>query len=209
MAELRVKLGFTNVTDSGVIDAGRAVVKGLDGNKDFPNPPVSVADLRVAVEDFKQAVALRSMGGKLATAQKNAKRKTLVKLLRLEGLYVEANCDDDEAKLTSTGFTAKSQSRTRTPCPKAVIKRVDNGHSTQLIVRVRAITNAQVYELRHALIGPDGSQGPWIENEKYSNSRAMPVEGLKPGSIYIFQVRAIGGSTRYGDWSDTVSHMSM
>jgi hypothetical protein len=209
MAELRVKLGFTNVTDSGVIDIGRAVVKGLDGNKDFPNPPVSVEDLRVAVEDFKQAVELRSLGGTLATAQKNARRKTLVKLLRLEGLYVEAHCDDDEAKLLSTGFTAKSHNRTRTPCPKAVIKRVDNGLATQLIVRVRAIENAQVYELRHALVGPDGSQGPWIETEKYSNSRAMPVEGLKPGSVYIFQVRAIGGSTRHGDWSDTVSHMSM
>ena len=37
----------------------------------------------------------------------------------------------------------------------------------------------------------------------------MPVNGLTPGTNYTFQVRAIGGSTGYSDWSDPVSHMSM
>jgi hypothetical protein len=35
------------------------------------------------------------------------------------------------------------------------------------------------------------------------------VAGLIPGSIYSMQVRAVGGSTGYSDWSDPVSHMVM
>ena len=37
----------------------------------------------------------------------------------------------------------------------------------------------------------------------------MPVGGLMPGGNYQFQVRAVGCSTGYSDWSDPVSHMSM
>lgn len=37
----------------------------------------------------------------------------------------------------------------------------------------------------------------------------MPLNGLTPGTQYQVQVRAIGGSTGYSDWSDSVSHMSM
>jgi len=37
----------------------------------------------------------------------------------------------------------------------------------------------------------------------------MPVNGLVPGTMYQVQVRAIGGSTGYSDWSDAVHHMCM
>ncbi|MGH7976559.1 MAG: fibronectin type III domain-containing protein [Limisphaerales bacterium] len=32
---------------------------------------------------------------------------------------------------------------------------------------------------------------------------------LTPGAMYSVQVRAVGGSTGYSDWSDPVSHMAM
>jgi hypothetical protein len=35
----------------------------------------------------------------------------------------------------------------------------------------------------------------------------MTISGLTPGTTYVFQVRAIGGSTRYSDWSNPVSRM--
>jgi hypothetical protein len=37
----------------------------------------------------------------------------------------------------------------------------------------------------------------------------MPLNGLTHGTQYQVLVRAIGDSTAYNDWSDTVSHMSM
>jgi chitodextrinase len=35
----------------------------------------------------------------------------------------------------------------------------------------------------------------------------MSVNGLTPGTTYVFQVRAVGGSTGYSDWSNPVSRM--
>jgi chitodextrinase len=35
----------------------------------------------------------------------------------------------------------------------------------------------------------------------------MTIDGLTAGTTYMFQVRAVGGSTRYSDWSNPVSRM--
>jgi hypothetical protein len=53
---------------------------------------------------------------------------------------------------------------------------------------------------------------PWLNSVYYLDSPArptMPANGLTPGTTNRFQVRAIGGSTGYTNWSDPVSHISM
>ncbi len=89
------------------------------------------------------------------------------------------------------------------------IKEISNGMSGQLVVRVTPVANAKCYEVRHALIGTNGAPGAWQDSGLFTNSRAMAVGGLTPGGTYQFQVRAVGGSTGYSDWSDPVSHMSL
>jgi len=37
----------------------------------------------------------------------------------------------------------------------------------------------------------------------------IAINGLSAGTLYKLEVRAIGGSTGYSDWSDSVEHMSM
>jgi hypothetical protein len=71
------------------------------------------------------------------------------------------------------------------------------------------VANAKTYEGRYALGPAGGMQGRWRSAGLFTNSRAMPVNGLTPGANYVFQFRAIGGSTGYSDWSDPVGHMSM
>lgn len=84
-----------------------------------------------------------------------------------------------------------------------------DGISGQLIVRVGPVANAKCYELRYALIGAGGTPGPWQDGGLFTNSRSMAINSLTPGGNYQFQVRAVGGSTGYSDWSDPVSHMSL
>ena len=43
----------------------------------------------------------------------------------------------------------------------------------------------------------------------FTNFRNMPLNNLAPGTSYQVHVRAIGGSTGYGDWSGSVRHMGM
>jgi hypothetical protein len=93
--------------------------------------------------------------------------------------------------------------------PKAVIVAVDNGLSGELVVRVRAMENAKMYQPQSAPIADGQSQGPWQDADVSSNSRAICVRGLTPGILYAVRVRALGGSTGTSDWSDPVTHRCM
>ena len=69
--------------------------------------------------------------------------------------------------------------------------------------------NANGYEARYAAIGAGGTPGPWQTGQVFPNTRTLAVNGLTPGNSYPIQVRALGGSTQYSDWSDSVQHMSL
>ena len=75
--------------------------------------------------------------------------------------------------------------------------------------RVTRIKNAKNYEVRYALVDGNGAPGPWQSGGIHSSSRGQLVNGLTPGAMYQFQVRAVGGSTGYSDWSQTVSERSL
>jgi len=83
------------------------------------------------------------------------------------------------------------------------------GHATELVLRVVAIRNVRMYQVRCTLHPWDGKEESWEPAGTFRNSRSMRVGNLKPGKMYAFQVRALGGSTGSGDWSDPVSHMCM
>jgi hypothetical protein len=58
-----------------------------------------------------------------------------------------------------------------------------------------------------------GNINPKFKTSMKSKMRKRPITpalyGLTPGTTYSLQVRAVGGSTGYSDWSDAVSHMSL
>jgi hypothetical protein len=214
MNQLRVLLGFTSSSDPSVLERAQAVHDHLYTSPLWavpPNPviPVTAAALDTAMGAFSIALAAADLGGPADTADKNAKRDALVTLLRQLASYVQANHDNDLAKLLASGFEAVSTSRASVPLETPTIKDILNGMSGQLILRVSRIDNAKAYEVRYALIGPNGAPGLWLTGGLHTSSRSMPVGGLTPGGNYQFQVRAIGGSTGYSDWSDPVSHMSL
>ena len=206
--QLRVLLGFSSAGDHQLEETAGAVIKGLTGNATYPAPPVTPASLQTALTAFTAAIAAREQGGSQATADKSNKRDALIGLLRQMAAYVQMNCGNDMAKLLSSGFDAVSTSRAQTALDAPDILSLDNGNTGQLLIKVTPITNAKAYEVRYAAVA-GGTPGAWQGGGLYTNSRSMPLNGLTPGTLYQVQVRAIGGSTGYSDWSDPVSHMSM
>ena len=206
--QIRVLLGFTTAGDHQLEDTAGAVIKGLTENATYASPPVTLAALQTALTAFSTAIAAQEQGGAAATADKNNKRDTLVGLLRQLAGYVQQNCGNDLAKLLSSGFEAVSASRSQRPLDTPRILSLDNGNTGQLLVKVSPIANAKCYEVRYAAL-TSGTPGQWQSGGLFTNSRAMPVNGLTPGTMYQVQVRAIGGTTGYSDWSDPVSHMSL
>lgn len=214
MPQIRVLLNFASASDPGLVVKGQAVHGSLYTSPLWavpPNPaiPVTAAALETALSDFSIADAAATQGGPADTAMKNVKREALISLLRQLASYVQDNHGNDLSKLLASGFEAVSTNRTSVPLSTPSIKEIVNGISCQLIVRAGRVDNARAYEVRYALVGPDDAPGPWQSGQLFTSARGMKIGGLTPGGMYTFQVRAIGGSTGYSDWSDPVSHMSL
>jgi hypothetical protein len=128
-------------------------------------------------------------------------------LLRRLRHYVDENCGNDLSVLLSSGFQAAVTTRVRLPLANPSILNLGLGNSTELVLKVTPIAHAKCYEVRMAVVGAGNTPGPWQSAGLFTNSRSMTINGLTPGTTYMFQVRAVGGSTRYSDWSNPVSRM--
>jgi hypothetical protein len=204
MAIFHISLSFAQLPDSELDEFTSGVVAGLTGNPAFTAPVVSIPDLSAAQTAFEDAMTAMTQGGTQSTANKNAKRGGLVTLLRKEANYVQLTGANDLPALLSSGFLVNSTSRTKSPLDTPNIIEIDNGMTTQLIVRAQGVDNARAYEVQ-----VKNGTGGWVPAGTFTQARRMVLAGLIPGSIYSVQVRAVGGSTGYSDWSDPVSHMVM
>jgi hypothetical protein len=206
---LHVALGYASVTDADLVAQALAAHDGVKAHPElFPNPP----DLQVvsaAIQSFQNAMVAAQDGGKKAVAEKKKQRTALIKVLRPLGHYVEANCKDDPTILAASGFKAVSKVRVvPQPTEKGAIAGVTNGKmSGQVIVKGKKVAKARSYVLRSAPIGADGKPGNWTELG-VTNSRAIPVQGLTPGTNYAFQLRALG-ALGYGDWSEIATRIAI
>ena len=210
MASPRVLTNFSRAADDSLKVIAGTIHQGLTGNPAFPNPTVPLPALEAAIRAFSAALVAQTQGGTVATADKKDKRETLVTLLRKLAGYVEDNCGGNLATLLSSGFVAVKTSHVQAHLPAPFIVRLLNGNTGQLLVKLRKpIANAKCYELRYAVVGADGTPGPWQNGGLNSNSRALALNGLTPGTTYNVQIRAIGGSTGHSDWSGPASHMSL
>lgn len=209
MPHLRVYVGFVSEPDHIVEETTGAVLDNLYTCPAYATPPVTKVALEAALTDFTDAIAQQQQGGTASTAEKVAKRDALIVLLRQLASYVEVTCNSDMATLLASGFKAVSTNHAQQPLARPGITSVSNGASGQLLVRITAIANARCYEVRYATVAAGGALGPWQNAGLFTNSRNMPINNLTPGTTYEVQVRAVGGSTGYSDWSDPSQHMSM
>ncbi|MGH7952794.1 MAG: fibronectin type III domain-containing protein [Limisphaerales bacterium] len=203
MTPYHVSLNFAQLPDSALDEFTGAVVAGLTGNAAFPTPAVSLADLSAAQTAFEDAMTAMSQGGTQATADKNNKRDALVALLRQEAQYVQLNGKNDLPTLLSSGFQVNSTNTAQSPLDTPIIAQITNEMSGSLSVRVKGVANARAYEAQTK------NGAGWTPAGTFTQARNMVLPGLTPGQVYSVQVRAVGGSTGYSDWSDPVSHMAM
>jgi len=204
---IRIADGLRTQSAERLITTAGAIINGLTGNPSFPAPPVDMKTLQAAVDDLNAALAAQPQGGPSATAEKNNKKEALIALLRRLRHYVDENCGNDLSVLLSSGFQAAVTTRTRLPLANPSILNLGLGNSTELVLKVTPIAHAKCFEVRMAVVGAGNTPGPWQTAGLFTNSRSMTIDGLTPGTTYMFQVRAVGGSTRYSDWSNPVSRM--
>lgn len=203
MVNPRVALGFAQLPDSELSDFSVTVVTKMTNNSSYTDPTVPLADITNANTVFASAIAAAAQGGTQLTAAKNAAREVLVSLLRTQAAYVESIAKDNLTVMLSSGYWSTAVERTRKPLAKPAILNIDNIATTQLMVRAGRLDNARAYEARIRV----GDQ-EWKSVGVFTKARGMLLPDLVPGTMYDVQVRGVGGTTGYSDWSDPVSHMA-
>ena len=200
----KVSLGFAKLADTELDNFAQGVIDAMTGNATYPTPPVTIANLQTAKDDFTAKMAAAQTGGPGDTAAKNNSRQALLGDLRRVATYVQMTCNDDPALLLSSGFQAQSTNRASTPLEQPQSLSIKNGGSGQLVATIDPVRNANMYEGRIKIEG-----GDWLPSVFTGDSQHIYFKGLTPGKTYTVQVRALGGSTGQSDWSDPSSHMAM
>ena len=203
MVTAKVSLGFVRLPDSEFSDFSVSVVTKMTNNPSFTDPVVDLTLVTTTNNTFVAQIAAAAQGGTQLTAQKNATRAVLDGQMRALAAYVQSIAGDDLAMMLSAGFWNTSTDRTRKPLTKPAVLDIDNFASTQLLLKLTPVDNARSYEVRIRT----GTQD-WRLAGIYTKARGVLLEGLTPGQVYEVQVRAVGGTTGYSDWSDPVSHMA-
>jgi len=205
-AAVRAVTNFSSLSDSDLFTLATAVIKGLTGNAAFPSPPVDLTAFSNAVTSFSAATAAALDGGKNAKAVRNKERRVVIPDLKALALYVETNCKEDPAILTSSGFAVKTPVKTAgKPVPAPSIKTLDYGaNSGQITITLKRVPGAKVYFARYAAMA-GGSPGSWT-NVPIPSIKRTTISGLTPGTTYAFQTQSLG-SLGYSDWSDSTTIM--
>ncbi len=204
--KVRISLNLSKTNDSQLATLAAAVIKGITGNKAFPNPPVDPTAVQTALDDFNAALAAMPLGGVPVTAAKNNKRDVLVGLLQKIGYYVQTHCNGDREILVSSGFAELPPRGAASVPAKPSILSVDNGNTTELVVKAAGVGRVRCYEMRYASVGAGGAPGPWQPAGLFTDVRSISVTGLTPGNSYAFQVRAMA-TAGFSEWSDPVVHV--
>ncbi len=201
---ISVSYRFAKLSDMDLDDFAMRIDRSMRRNPAYSVPFIEamLPMLKTASADFALQIEKAAMGGSIDTATKNLSRQTLLGVLRKLAGYVQTTAKDME-QLRSSGFEARSPNRALWPLEKPERPIVENGVTGQLIGRLRhPVRNSNLYE------GRSQADGPWLPSVFTGDWQHIIFDRLTLGMVYTIQVRALGGLTGQGDWSDPVSHLA-
>jgi hypothetical protein len=200
--------GYTGMTDADIVARGIAVQTGMTGNSNFQNLPVDLAAFKADIDSFSVLISEALDGSKKIVAQKNKQRHVVIKSLKLLARFVEVHSNGDPAIFKSSGFEPASTTRVPpAPLPLPVIRSVDHGAITgEIVVQVESIKKAKNYEFRYGVVVNGAPPTSWTSKVVTKVNPPVGFQGLTPGTVYAFQVRALG-VVGYTNWTDSTTCM--
>jgi hypothetical protein len=204
---IRAALGFTRLTNEELLTRLICIRDGMKGNPRFSQPPVEIPTFGEAVETFSSYMALARDGSRTAIAERNARRQIVSRMAEQLGHYVEHNCNGEMDIFLSSGFQPKSSARTPAgPLDQPRIRKIKHGRPGELLVYPTPVKGAYSYEFGHSVTDENRIPGEWIVRPLSSARAAVLIDGLIPGRVYAFRIRALGKSD-YTNWSDPALFM--
>ena len=203
---LKVSLKFVGMTAADLLSRALVIYAGMNNNPAYPNPPVDMPTFKAAIDRLQSAINEAADGSRKAIAECARQARTVMKILRQLGHYVEAACKEDRTVLESSGFTAVSTTRKlATPLTEKIRKITSGPNSGQQVITIVDDPSAISYEVRWAPM-VNGVPGNWTLQSVPLARPPATIDRLTPGTNYTFQVRA-QRRTGWTDWSDAVTRL--
>jgi hypothetical protein len=206
--KIRPLEGYNGMSDADIVARATAALTGLTGNSNFPTLPVDLATFNTNITGFSALISESMDGSKKVISQKNKQREVVIKNLEMLGRYVQVTANGDPAVFTSSGFQPASITKTPpAPLPLPVIKSVSQGAiSGEIVVQVQPIPKAISYEIRYGAVVNGAPPSSWTSKVTPKTRPPIGFQGLTPGTVYAFQVRA-QGKVGFTDWTDSTTCM--
>ncbi len=100
----RIKTGFSNFTDAGLLIEASRIITSMTANPHFRSPVPPLSEVKDAHEAFDTVMSAMYNGNKDARMFKNKTRFALERLLGELALYVQLRSRGDEIVLQSSGY---------------------------------------------------------------------------------------------------------
>ncbi len=196
MAFARLTLGPLEVFGSNVS------VRMLANAAIFTNAPSALAALSPAVVIYTTSVDAAKDGGKQLNADKLAKGKIVIGLLRVLAAYVQAIPGISLEDAMKSGFVVTASGH-HTPVVLGVpaILSISNINSGVLGPKIKGVKGATGYEFRLTVAGTATEI-----RQSFSSTRKILLINLVPGTLYLVEVRARAGNNAASAWSDPSEH---
>lgn len=200
---IRVSNAFVESNIATLVAFSRNVITLMTNNPNFAMPNPALADVTTSIDTLDVANQAALDGGRQAMIARNAARAEALVLMRQLAAYVQSQCQNDLAILSSSGFLP-----TKVPAPIGPLTAPgtptlrQGPNSGTLKARTGKVKGAYAYNWRLAL-----ASAPTIYVQTVQTTAARyTFEGLTPGEVYNVQVDALG-SVGESDWTPATSHM--
>ena len=200
----RLWTGFARSSDDDVNNLALDTEDGLLNNPAFLKIPVAVTDLETQRLALVSAMTEARKGGSDRTRLKNLAKQVLVDSLMKNALYCMGEARHNLNALLTSGYEVVSKNRASGPLDPPSILDILNNISGQLTVRGQGVLNGRMYKARTST----DSGKTWTEWGPFNGSRRMVLQPVVPGTTYMVEICALGGTTLQSPWSNPVSIMA-
>ena len=213
---MRVSVDFNNDKDSELVTKFRRIGRGVKKNVNlFQKPPFDLDQFLSLVDDYNHAIVAAMDRSRMAIAQRNKLRKEATKQATLLSRYVGNVADNDLQIVYAGGCEPAEKYRLLPqPIPKPRMSKVVRGpNSGTALAYITPISRAKHGKVAHYELGYAIKNGNDIGDLTIvPTTRArfpITIKNLIPGTIYIFQARALGNNKNaFTDWSDPYPYMA-
>ncbi len=182
---------------------GLCVVEKMENNPEYPDPPAAFAELKIALPEFRQALADARLGDKQMTAIKNSKKAIVLDLLEKLADYVTVISNGSRALILSSGFDVEETGNGGKLSSSNIKLEVELGRMGEVTTRVKNVRGARAYVHQYTTEPP--TLGTIWVSEGWAQS-SYTFKKLSVDKRYWFRVVIIGSGTQR-EFSPVVSRV--